>query len=329
MTLIELPYSLMPFGFEQFEAIEGFEDCGEPVPGALPVYAADDVAFQLQLSGSPDEIDALCAGWKDIKLKLLSGCNYKDEDTEPDVIKTYTGRFKVWIRGTTEAILYWPHGLPGIENDIECDACFQLAVQVNTHLFPSACLKRICNPCHTALIEYYCEENAYGFQYCETDILNRARVPVKLSKPQISDDEEVYFDSEGTKDVLSSVSKKEYELTTDFLTEQQHEALKMALSHDFTWIRSPKYNGEISKSGVYEIEWPDNPDYPVATAKTKVRVSPYAARNSNCAVCEPVVECSETECSPVIGIVGVAQMEEDETVECPAVTDMSYEVEHE
>lgn len=307
MTLIELPYSLLPFGFEQFEAVEGFEDCGEPAPGTLPVYAASDVAFQLQLSGSAQEISDLCVGYKDIKLKLLAGCDYRAATDSPDMIRTYTGIFKVWIRGTTEAILYWPHGLPGIDEDIECDGCFQLAVQVGDALYPSACLKRICDPCHTALLEYYCEENAYGFQYCDTDILNRARVPVKLSKSQITDEESIYTRSDGSIKVLSSASKKEYELTTGFLTIRTHEGIKMALSHDFVWIKSPRYEGEIRKSGSYEIEWPDDPEYPVATAKTKAMVTPYDARNSNCEVCEPVTLC--TDCGVITGIVGVSEVE--------------------
>jgi hypothetical protein len=90
--------------------------------------------------------------------------------------------------------------------------------------------------------------------------------------------------------IRSSVTKKQYELITDWMPEHWHERLKIALAHDTVNVVSNKYIGGIRKTGDYGIKWVDFLDYHLAPAETKVLVTPYLAANDNCRICSPVAQ---------------------------------------
>lgn len=143
--------------------------------------------------------------------------------------------------------------------------------------------------------------------------INRIRIPIKLMRPQLTEESEKFTKANGAIKTLSVVIKKEYEGETDHWPEKMHDRLKIALAHDTVNIEGERYIGGISATGDYNIEWPDFLDYPFGKAKFKVNATPFNASNSNCASCDDYsqVVCEDDD----IGLIG-----EDESQSVP-VTD--------
>jgi hypothetical protein len=252
----------------------------------LPVNLQTDVAFQVLLTASSEAIaDNLMTVDKALWLYSAEGMelhNYLDDTLE----------FLVYRISATEVLLYWANGLPDLASYINPDTCFRLALYVNydedtSYRSNTNLLKFVTDASYTSVLEYSCEENSYGFVYCYATIPNRVRLPLYLNRPQYNDDETVYVKSDGSFKVTRSVTRKEYEVKTDYFNDQVHEKLKVALSHDAVSITSDVYSGGIRKNGSYEILWDELPGYSgEASAKVKVNSTPYLVRNDNCAVCD-------------------------------------------
>jgi hypothetical protein len=251
----------------------------------LPIAAGSDIAFQVLLTAA-DEAEADTIGNDTLKLSIWSM-------PESELLHDYyaDGYYFTFYRlSATQVLAYWTNGLPDVDTYAPFDSCFTivlLVVGTYTFIYNSVLLKHVFDNKYTSIIEYSCEENSYGFNYCADHTPNRVRVPMYLWKPQFVDEEEVYFKSDGSVKVLKSVTRKTFELTVDHLDAATHEKIKVALSHDAVFIESDVYSGGIRKNGSYDIEWYDKPGYSeVSPAKTKVYATPYLVRNDNCAVCE-------------------------------------------
>lgn len=120
--------------------------------------------------------------------------------------------------------------------------------------------------------------------------LNRVRLPLHLSQPQFPVDEEVYLKANGTRRVLKSIVSKEYVGKTDYMPQELHERLAIALRHDVVNIEGSKDIVGIRINGAYEIEWPDFIDHPVAPAKFKALLEGFVARNTRCGICQTITE---------------------------------------
>lgn len=116
---------------------------------------------------------------------------------------------------------------------------------------------------------------------------NRIRLPLQLHSPQFPEDRQVFRKANGQTQTMSIVVRKTYELETDFMPENWHQKLKIALAHDTVFIEGEKYLGDISQDGDYTIDWPDSVlHYPTAKANTKVQATPFDATNANCQSCD-------------------------------------------
>lgn len=123
--------------------------------------------------------------------------------------------------------------------------------------------------------------------------INRVRLPIRVHKPQYADDKETYRDAAGNSKTLSVVVHKLYQMETDYITEQWHEKIKIALAHDNVSLEGEKYFGGLSQNDNYDIAWSDDvPNYPIAPAKVTVEVTPFDATNSNCATCDELNQIS-------------------------------------
>jgi hypothetical protein len=152
------------FSFVQFAESGTVTSCNfRDINLCLPVYESSDVAFQFVLqTETTEEANELCnPGNENIELSIAGGC---DEDNLL-VFEEKPQRFRIGER----QVLYLWEGLPGFDTVREIGQCFVVRVTVNETEFCSNCFQRIGDTCHTSVIEYSNEENAFGFNYCMSE----------------------------------------------------------------------------------------------------------------------------------------------------------------
>lgn len=106
-------------------------------------------------------------------------------------------------------------------------------------------------------------------------------VPILVKKPQYAQSDKVYKKSNGEQVCLYATITKEYSGETDYITEETHEKLTLALCCDRVYI-----NGErLTKSDKYEIDWDNQAETECGTklvrATFKMEAN-VASRNGNC-----------------------------------------------
>lgn len=121
---------------------------------------------------------------------------------------------------------------------------------------------------------------------------NRVRLPINIDRPQFPSERNMFPVADGSTKVQSIIIRKVYELETDELPELIHQRLIIALSHDLVNIEGDKYLGGVSIDSEYEIEWERFLYKPVAKAQAKLKVTPFAATNSNCQTCDDAAQVS-------------------------------------
>lgn len=121
---------------------------------------------------------------------------------------------------------------------------------------------------------------------------NRARLPFYIRRPQFPEERNVFRLADGSTKVQSVIIRKVYEAITDYLPEEIHEKLKIALAHDTVTIEGYRYLSGVGMvaEAEYEISWQDFRDYPLAQANFKLEVSPYNYTNDNCQTCEEATQ---------------------------------------
>lgn len=307
-TLKSPQHSFVQFGLEQFIKSD-CEDCIEEI--SLPIIEVGDTAFQIIIDfDTVLELDnvLMANALNNAKLLIIErDCFNTNGVYTPIVIYDFMATpstpltFAVYRIQQKQALLYWANGLPPITSSLfTIEQQFRLAIEITigstTISLPSNCFYKSAINCYTSKLEYSCYENSYGFNYCADIIPNIVRLPITISKPQFTDDENIYVKSDGSIQVLKSVTKKEYEGKTDYMNTLLHEKLKIALSHDVVNINSQQYSGMIRKNGNYEIEWQNYEPLNISPAKFKVLATPYYARNSNCMECSPYVYVCDINC---------------------------------
>lgn len=120
--------------------------------------------------------------------------------------------------------------------------------------------------------------------------LNRIRLPLYLKTPQFPTEANRFPLSNGEYKTLSVTIRKEYQLVTDYMNEQMHQRLVIALNHDDVSIEGDRYVGGVAVNSEYEITYPDFLDYPLGQAAVKVRVTPFNFTNDNCQTCEQATQ---------------------------------------
>lgn len=182
----------------------------------------------------------------------------------------------------------------GIE-DMNCGECFFIQVArvvkggdvISEEIVGCmGCFQKICDPCYTTVIQYYNNEDAFGFLYSGLvpGLFNRVRLPLYLKQPQFPTQRTVFTLSNGSKKKLASRIEKEWVVQTDFMPKEWHERLVIALEHDFFGLENTNSNtlSEFMMEDTYPIDWQDFLDYPMAQVKFKLKQIPYNNSNSNC-----------------------------------------------
>jgi hypothetical protein len=152
--------------FVQFDEVDEVRSCEiGPFSLCLPVFSDNDVNFQFILQTDTEgEADALCDLHNAlITIGIAEDCSQErilDFEEKPE-------RFRI---GTTSVLYNWQNGLPGFATVIAVAQCFIVKITIQgiytVYDFCSGCFQRIGDTCHTSVIEYGNEDNAFGFDYC-------------------------------------------------------------------------------------------------------------------------------------------------------------------
>lgn len=121
---------------------------------------------------------------------------------------------------------------------------------------------------------------------------NRIRLPFYLKHPQFPTEAIRFRLADGTSKTLAVTIRKVYDLETDYMTDDQHQKLVIALNHDSVSIEGERYFGSVAMDADYDLPAVDFLDYPLRKATTKVQVTPFDATNSNCQTCEQASQLS-------------------------------------
>ena len=284
------------YSFIKFNDLDQDDDCcKDDQTFCLPIFAISDLRFQMKITGSDEAAtDTIWALANDkIQLTLHKGTG------DIAAAKNFTvddGLYFTKIRISATEILYtWTKDLSGLFTHIDCKGCFRLGVKVDGYEGTnySNCFVRICDDCFTSVFEYYNDDDFAGFKYCNTyGFANRVRLPFYFQDPQYPEDETVYIKSNGFRKVLRLNVIKEYSVITEHFPELMHDKMKVALSHDNTYVTGQKYTGSFRKSSPYTPEWTQG--FCLAPAAFKVLVNPDISVNNNCQSCEDLPDgCAE------------------------------------
>lgn len=302
------------FSFLQFvQSGVGTPVCDTP----LPVATDYDVKFQLVVKYTGDiynvfdfaniyavEPDAVITN----NTELVAATLVNLGGMPPDILQIASDKL----------LLTWASGLPSLAYFLLPDQCFRFCISLQEDCdspltyWVSNCFKKTSDLKYTSTIEYSCDENAYAFEYCDSGVVNKIRIPMYLTKPQYKDDVSVYIKSDGSRKIHKAVISKQYECLTAELSDATHEKINVALNHDNVIVESNNYTGGLRKDGEYAIDWIDYLDEQLAQASFKAYTTPYNARNNNCEVCEtlplfpPWEDCPppEIECAQINSLFG-------------------------
>lgn len=160
------------FSFIQFDETDNIVDCEFTTQEmCLPVFDVNDVWFQFNIESDTEvESDALCVvGQEPITLGLIHDCNNVP-------LVTFVEKPTRYRVSPTKVLYVWEQGLPAFFNYIDVGECFHILITMPTvsdQSFCSNCLQRIGDDCHTSVLEYSNDENAFGFNYCAGDDLGQ------------------------------------------------------------------------------------------------------------------------------------------------------------
>lgn len=162
-----MPYQIHTsrFSFVQFAQSDTITGCDQPaIHLCLPVYEANDVWFQWVIQADTDsEADDLC----DIDSSSVSvGIVLDCADGFLIEFGDKPERYRI---SSTQVLYVWKHGLPGFTGSVEVGECFRIKIEVADQSWCSNCFQRIGDDCHTSVVEYYGEENQFGFNYCASN----------------------------------------------------------------------------------------------------------------------------------------------------------------
>lgn len=138
--------------------------------------------------------------------------------------------------------------------------CFRLILVVDGDVVGYTQLLQHITDCNElSTISYFCNEEQFGIPFTNylsmiTHGIKRGAVnqtiPILLTNPQFAQKDKIYEKLNGEQVVLFSSITKEYECETDYIPEEWHERIMIALACDEVYI-----NGErVTKSENYDID---------------------------------------------------------------------------
>jgi hypothetical protein len=181
-------------------------------------------------------------------------------------------------------------------NEYNEGECFNLSIVAigsggSSYIFTSDQCFQKSDDCGTAVLSYWNEEDAFGFDYfvvtdTQENNYNRIRLPLYFKSPNVRNNQKVYVRSNGSRKKLFARLSMQYQCITDMMTEEAHRALNVALQHDevnfrignpsiksFNCTFEDEYNNQFPNMMQPINSWP---------ADFLVYETPFNEVNSNC-----------------------------------------------
>lgn len=249
-------------------------ECAIVKPFCLPIFSADDLSIQFKVDSDITDFDLVGT--------IIEAITINDSEVVTDatvVIELISGtNYLVTISFIGSTLL----------DSIDVGVCFNVVVSFDVEdprnrFVSTQCLQRIGDTCFTSKIIYSNVESAFDFIY-GNGYENIIRLPIYFKNPVIQNEQKVYVRSNGTRQKLYAKLAKKWLGLVDMATEEVHQKLVVALSHDnITFTTDNNYVLECT----FEDEY--NPDFPpvmqginVWTANFNVMETPFDEVNNNC-----------------------------------------------
>ena len=248
-------------------------ECAIVKPFCLPIFSHNDLSFQFKINSDIIDFETSVP----ILTAVKNGIDY--------LITGATYSISIIDANTYLVIIGFGSGL--LDN-VNIGECFSLKVsfdveEVRFNATSNQCIQRIGDICFTSLVTYSNNEDAFDFIYDGVNS-NKIRLPIYFKNPVIQNDQKVYVRSNGTRQKLYAKLAKKWLGLVDMATEEVHQKLVVALSHDFITFTTD--NGYLLEC-TFEDEY--NPDFPdvmqginVWTANFNVMETPFDEVNNNC-----------------------------------------------
>jgi hypothetical protein len=249
-------------------------ECAIVKPFCLPIFEASDLYFQVQIDTDIEEFTV-----------------------QTPIIKVVIGEVQYNVTGVTanieliaDTIYCVSYNFEGsnLLDNVDIGECFNILIsfEVDEVRFTATsvqCLQRIPDICFTSKITYSNIEDAFGFIY-QTNQVNKIRLPIYFKNPQPQNDQKVYVRSDGTRKKLYARLSKKWLGLVDMTTEEVHQKLVVALSHDnITFVTDNLYSLECTFEDEYNQDFPDvMQGINVWTSNFSVMETPFDEVNNNC-----------------------------------------------
>ena len=244
------------------------------VDQCIPIYNLDDISFQVFSDVEPvsdDELFIIIYDNDGNSVARPSGTWGKPVWTEMD-------NGGGWVGTVT-----FTGNMNHIRTAIGTNNCFKIGLTSDDgdDVYISInCFRIQADTCYTTRLSYRCNENTFSFNYEDVNFLNTVRLPFYYKFPKTKSKRIQYRKSDGDYIKLSSVMSKEYTCKTEWMNDEFHTKIAVALEHD-----TVKFDGNkvIMQDDDYDVKWDqDEIDYPYAPAEFKINSMPFHNTNSNC-----------------------------------------------
>lgn len=276
-SLIDLQNSFVRFHDQEFITDN---DCGIVVDTCLPICEADDLKFQFQLiTNDYDNATEISAALQ-VRRFTSSGYTNIGSVTKNVVLQSGT-TYLIRLRFQSSTLL----------NGLNDGDCFQLQLNFLKDEPPpflsitsKTCFKYSVDKCFTSRITYGNNEDAFGFFYETNLIFNSIRLPMYATSPAFDIEQQTYVRSNGERTKVFARLAKKYKFVTDFLPEEIHQKLVVALNHDTVLIAtSTNYQLECTFENEYNQDFPSiMQGMNVWPADFQVYETPFNEINNNC-----------------------------------------------
>jgi hypothetical protein len=272
ITEIDARNSFITFNDETIYLTQ--RECAIVKPFCLPIFEASDLYFQVKIDTDIEEFTVQTP----IIRVVIGEVEYNVTDVTANI---------ELIADTIYCVSYNFEGSNLLDN-VNIGECFNILIsfEVDEVRFTATsvqCLQRIPDICFTSKITYSNIEDAFGFIY-QTNQVNKIRLPIYFKNPQPQNDQKVYVRSDGTRKKLYARLSKKWLGLVDMTTEEVHQKLVVALSHDnITFVTDNLYSLECTFEDEYNQDFPDvMQGINVWTSNFSVMETPFDEVNNNC-----------------------------------------------
>ena len=268
-------------------------DCGIVVDTCLPICEAGDIRFQFIVVSNDYATEANLLSALQVRRRTGSGLGGLTTITSvvKDILElpVIPGPF-----GFEAYVIFLEFSTSNLLSGLNDGDCFTFQLNFLRDEPPAylsieskTCFKYSVDKCFTSRITYTNNEDAFGFYYnipSTPNWTNAIRLPMYASNPAFDIEQQTYVRSNGIRTKVFARLAKKYKFVTDFLPEEIHQKLVVALNHDTVLIAtSTNYQLECTFENEYNQDFPSiMQGMNVWPADFQVYETPFNEINNNC-----------------------------------------------